>query len=794
MQTYLINLSLTWIVLLLIYKLFLEKEKFFTINRFYLLASLVIGLLLPFVEYIELSSSASLAEVIPQVNEVYQTQLVALESWSSPTLDIQESIAAPSVETSKIDWSWSSVLLAFYFIGVLIVLIKSIKSILSLASIIKNAKVYKFDTHNEIIATSNLLPFSFFKYVFIGGDKYSLEEKQNILKHELHHIQHRHSLDIVFIQVLKLFFWWNPIVYIYHRAITENHEYSADAAVIADTSRKQYCSMLLQSTFPDVNLELTNPFFQTYIKKRITMMYRSQSKKTNTLKYGISIIALGVLCVLFIKPVSAQDNNKVEEPIVYEAQDDLEWTSVDKVIDVDKDVEGEFPKKIIVSQKGELYNEGIDYAYNHGTGKLYLAKDAFEEDTPVNVNFIGDPNPGPTNFVQGLISKLEKTERYNEIIERNKLHSKLQPGPIRDLSDAASITKYAELTATAKAENKYIFLNFGAVWCSPCKQMKEETFNDKVIVDLLAAHFVVKHLDIDESTGHSFKQKFDVKYLPTMIIMDAEGQVYERIEELKTSSELKAILERYSNKQETDQQEKFYTAGHPDCIKNDQGVYYRTQSPVKLPDCPTGMDSRDHISKVLKEYGDQNFVMTDEAIKEGFIGSIYTKLVIDETGRIERYIESANMPIKHGMKQTLSDMVDEMKAKFQFEPAKCEGQKVKSQVSFIIPTAIPEDKKHLISVKNASTVVPEQTVTIHSFGKYKGVGMVTFQYRSNMNVPTTISIENPEGELIYEKEYETMYVKIYNSADILKELNGKYKITATQDGRSVSSIVDCTIF
>lgn len=63
-----------------------------------------------------------------------------------------------------------------------------------------------------------------------------------------------------------------------------------------------------------------------------------------------------------------------------------------------------------------------------------------------------------------------------------------------------------------------------------------------------------------------------------------------------------------------------------------------------------------------------------------------------------------------------------------------------------------------------------------------------------MNVPTTITVENPEGKVIEEKTYETMYRKIYKGADILKELNGKYKVTATQDGRSVSTEIDCTVF
>ena len=96
----------------------------------------------------------------------------------------------------------------------------------------------------------------------------------------------------------------------------------------------------------------------------------------------------------------------------------------------------------------------------------------------------------------------------------------------------------------AQDEGKYLFIDFYAKWCTPCRWMDETTFKDERIVNKLMGEFVSIKVNIDEMEGFELKSRFDIQYLPTILIFNHDGKMVERIEETLSPSNLLEILEK----------------------------------------------------------------------------------------------------------------------------------------------------------------------------------------------------------------------------------------------------------
>jgi len=101
--------------------------------------------------------------------------------------------------------------------------------------------------------------------------------------------------------------------------------------------------------------------------------------------------------------------------------------------------------------------------------------------------------------------------------------------------------------AKAEQEGKLFLVDFHAKWCAPCKWMDETTFTDRDIAKMLNENYVSLKVDIDEFEGFDLKQQYKIKYLPTILIFNAKGELIDRLEETMSPRKLIAVLENHHN-------------------------------------------------------------------------------------------------------------------------------------------------------------------------------------------------------------------------------------------------------
>jgi len=319
MQAYIIQVILFQLLFLVVYEVLLKKETFFSYNRSYLLLTPILAFLIPFLK-IELLGSAIPSETIgimlPEVvlgNAISQIDPTSVE-----------------MNNSIISFNWWALI---YLLGVFVSLFIFIKKYVCLSRMFKFQQILVEKEFKIIEIPNSTIACTFFKTIFLGASL-SAEEKQSIISHELIHVRQRHSVDLLFFELLRIVFWFNPLVYIYQSHITGVHEFLADKEVVKHTEKKQYYQQLLNTAFNTQNISFINQFFNhSLIKKRIVMLQKSQSKTIAKFKYLIIIplillvltyVSCGVKNVANNEPVTETTSEPVQAPAV--SQNMQDWT------------------------------------------------------------------------------------------------------------------------------------------------------------------------------------------------------------------------------------------------------------------------------------------------------------------------------------------------------------------------------------------------------------------------------------------------------------------------------------
>jgi hypothetical protein len=282
MLTYFVQVNVCWLLFYGAYFALLSRETFFRLNRIWLIISLLGGLVLPLI--------APSFEVVEPTNMA----AVMLQPFVVTASDLSQNLQNTEGVVFK-------VLTAIYGLGVVFTLAKLLFGFWKIKRLSNQAERLPMDDFTLMQVREAIAPFSFFQWVFINFNLIERADVEQIILHERAHVRERHSVDVVFVELLSVVFWWSPLVYFYIKSIKNVHEYAADAAVLRTSSPPQYGRLLLRQQQSGMSLSLTNPFF-SQLKKRILMMTRNPSKRRALAKYALALPIFLVLTLLLASP------------------------------------------------------------------------------------------------------------------------------------------------------------------------------------------------------------------------------------------------------------------------------------------------------------------------------------------------------------------------------------------------------------------------------------------------------------------------------------------------------------
>jgi len=331
---YLLKVSACSTLLFAFYLLILRRLTFFKINRFYLLSSLLLSFIIPALQF----KVEREAEAIPDTATMILENHKPLAGLNAQ-LNNKTNLYDLAVELFN---AYSFI----FYAGVVAILLllatfKLIKLFRHLKTDVKNVNGLKLV--NKVNGFTNC---SFFNYVFINEDNLSETELNVLLKHEEIHAKQYHSADKIILMIVKAVLWFNPVIYLYDKALEQVHEYEADEATSANWGKENYAGLLLKLTISHTNMPFTHNFVKSPIKNRIIMLFNSKSKNMKKLTYLLALpIVFGLLWVFSANVVYAQNskNEVIELPINNNEEKDLmsltkaksKLKSKDQVIEVE---------------------------------------------------------------------------------------------------------------------------------------------------------------------------------------------------------------------------------------------------------------------------------------------------------------------------------------------------------------------------------------------------------------------------------------------------------------------------
>ena len=292
MLEYLLKSGACLTILVLFYKLLLERESIHVFKRYYLLAALVLSFVIPlivFTEYVEIST----------VSEVIATPATSVRSVAVDRVEPVGDLAP--ITPPLLLWT-------IYGLGMLLFGFKFLKNLGRIIQRIRKNPKFTVNSITKVLLNERIAPHTFFRYIFLNRENYEKKEiPQAVLLHEETHAKQKHSLDVLFIELLQVVFWFNPLIYFTKRYIKLNHEFLADQAVVDHgVETATYQNILLAFSSNAAVPQFSNSINYSSIKKRFTVMKKRTSKKAILLRSFLLLPLFSFLLYGFSETVIIQ--------------------------------------------------------------------------------------------------------------------------------------------------------------------------------------------------------------------------------------------------------------------------------------------------------------------------------------------------------------------------------------------------------------------------------------------------------------------------------------------------------
>ena len=298
---YLLKLSVSLAIVFLFYQLVLRKLTFYNWNRWYLLCYTALSFIIPFIDITPALHNNELTDS----TMVQWVPLLYNKSTSGTLLSV---------------WNILSLLIVA---GMLVMLIRFLIQLISFRQMRKKAILISGDDINLYQVNESIIPFSFGNAVFINRHLHTAEELEEIIRHEFVHVKQRHSIDIIFSEILCLLNWYNPFAWMIRAAIRQNLEFVADNQVLENGINKKQYQYLLLKVIGNDQFSIAQKFNFSSLKKRIAMMNKNKSAKMHLLRFLFLLPVLAVILISFRKELRDTLTGKQKQlpPIPVNASD-----------------------------------------------------------------------------------------------------------------------------------------------------------------------------------------------------------------------------------------------------------------------------------------------------------------------------------------------------------------------------------------------------------------------------------------------------------------------------------------
>lgn len=297
MIDFLIKSTICLTVFLSFYHLVLEREKMHEFNRYYLLGTILISLSIPLLTF-------EIIKIVPVVENIKPISLDTIPTTFTEN-SIQENVIPLQEPTNYTPYGlWliygliTSALIARFAINCFKLISKS-----------KSNPIVKHKNANLVLVDEKTIPHTFLNFIYINFEDYNNRNiEDELYTHELVHVNQKHTIDILFIEVLKVFFWFNPLFIFYKKAIQLNHEFLADEEIVKTYNNVPfYQNLLLQKSSNVQTIYLASNLNYLVTKKRLIMMTKSTSRKIAVLKkLAIAPILIGLVYFFCIEIVAQE--------------------------------------------------------------------------------------------------------------------------------------------------------------------------------------------------------------------------------------------------------------------------------------------------------------------------------------------------------------------------------------------------------------------------------------------------------------------------------------------------------
>ena len=312
MTTSIISIAIAIALLWVAYRVLFINSNRLTFNRAFLIIALGFSLILPAAGfYIGRSTPQivnyrqSLFQGIMLDEVVITAEGVAI---STPADNMADESAAPVAAKNRRTFDIIGLMGLIWLIGAIGAALVFLFKLGKLTFIIIKSPKKKMSGYTAVFTGKEHGSYSFFNYAFFPDENVSEE----IVRHEMSHIAHHHSADILFVELMMIIQWFNPFIYLYKRELQSLHEYMADRDVVATGIDKQNYMMLIlqQCTAVDFS-NMSNNFSFLLTKKRIKMITQSKKAKGVVIKALLTLPLFALL--LFANCKSTGQNNKPTE-------------------------------------------------------------------------------------------------------------------------------------------------------------------------------------------------------------------------------------------------------------------------------------------------------------------------------------------------------------------------------------------------------------------------------------------------------------------------------------------------